>query len=131
MHCDEDAHHARLARSCFRIMKTQLRFNICNLTSSFLLDSEVPDLDDRIRGNINDGLRYCCLHWAQHLAQTSSDVGRTDIRDFLPLRVLFWIETMNLLTSRALCTPMLQLAREYILKVSILHYFCGLELMNQ
>jgi hypothetical protein len=123
MHCDEAAHHARLARSCFRIMKSHLRFNICDLPSSFLLDSEVPDLKDRIRANIGDSLRYSCLHWAQHLAQTSSDDGRREIRDFLQLKVLFWIEAMNLLDSRARCTPMLQQARECILKVRILCYF--------
>ena len=44
MHCEEAAHHACLARSCFRIMNSHLRFNICDLPSSFLLDSEVPDL---------------------------------------------------------------------------------------
>src|SRR5258708_4225881 len=123
MHCEETAFHSHLARSCFRIMKTHLRFNICDLPSSFLLDSKVPDLNSRIRTNIGDSLRYSCLHWAQHLAQTSSDDGRTEIRDFLQLKVLFWIEAMNLLDSRARCTPMLQQTRERILKVTFLHYF--------
>jgi len=120
MHCDEAAHHARLARSCFRIMKSQLRFNICDLPSSFLLDSEVPSLKDRIRANIGDGLRYSCLHWAQHLTQTSSGDGWKEMHDFVQLEVLFWIEAMNLLDSRAHCTPMLQQARECILKVKTL-----------
>jgi len=123
MHCDEVAHQAHLVRSCFRIMKTHLRFNICDLPSSFLLDSEVPDLQDRIRTNIGDNLRYSCLHWAQHLTQTSSGVGRREIGDFLRLKVLFWIEAMNLLDSRARCTPILQQARECILKVRMLCYF--------
>jgi len=123
MHCDEAAHHAHLLRSCFRIMKTHLRFNICDLPSSFLLDSEVPDLNDRIRTKIGESLRYSCLHWAQHLAQTSSGVGRREIGDFLQSKVLFWIEAMNLLGSRARCTPMLQQARECILKVRMLYYF--------
>jgi len=123
MHCEVAAHHARLARSCFRIMRSHLRFNICNLPSSFLLDSEVSDLDYRIRANIGDSLRYSCLHWAQHLAQSSSAAGRGGLRDFLQLKVLFWIEAMNLLNSRARCTPMLQQARERIMKVRILRYF--------
>jgi len=122
MHCDEAAQHASLARSCFRIMKTHLRFNICDLPSSFLLDCEVPNLNDRIRANIGDSLRYSCLHWAQHLAQSSSG-GWGDIRDFLQLKVLFWIEAMNLLDSRGRCVPMLQQVRECILKVRMLYYF--------
>ncbi len=122
MHCDEAAQHARLARSCFRIMKSHLRFNICDLPSSFLLDSEVSDLKDRIRAKIGDSLRYSCLHWAQHFAQTLSGDGRREIGDFLQLEVLFWIEAMNLLESRAQCAPMLQQARECILKVRMLCY---------
>jgi len=129
MHCDEVAHHAHLLRSCFRIMKMHLRFNICDLPSSFLLDSEVPDLNDRIQANIGDSLKYSCMRWAQHLAQTSSGVGRREIGDFLRLKVLFWIEAMNLLDSRARCTPILQQARECILKVRML-LFCGIKLMN-
>jgi len=122
-HCDEAAHHARLAHSCFRIMKSQLRFNICDLPSSFLLDSEVPDLKDRILAKIGGGLRYSCLYWAQHFAQISSGDGRREIKDFLQLEVLFWIEAMNLLGSRAQCAPMLQHVRECILKVRMLCYF--------
>jgi len=123
MHCDEAAQHARLARSCLRIMKSHLRFNICDLPSSFLLDSEVPDLKDRIRTNIGESLRYSCVHWAQHFAQTSSGDGRREIGDFLQLGVLFWIEAMNLLDSRGRCAPILQQARECILKVRMLCYF--------
>ena len=120
MHCEEAALHAHLARSCFRIMKSHLRFNICDLPSSFLLDSEVPDLNHRIQAKIGDSLRYSCLHWTWHLARISSNDGRGEFRDFLQLKVLFWIEAMNLMGSRALCTLMLQQAREHILKVIII-----------
>jgi len=125
MHCNEGAHHGRLAHACFRIMKTHLRFNICDLPSSFLLDSEVPDLDFRIQKNIGkpESLTYSCLHWAQHLAQGSSDDDWKEMREFLQLKALFWIEAMNLLGFRARCTPMLQQARKYVLKVRILRYF--------
>ena len=73
---------ARLARSCFRIMKSHLRFNICELPSSLLLDPEVPDLNHRTQAKF---VVYC-LHWTQHLIRTSSD-GRTEICDLLQLNV--------------------------------------------
>jgi len=104
-------------------LKSCLRFNICDLPSSFLLDSEVPYLNDRIRANIGDGFRYSCLHWAQHFTQSSSDDGRSEIGDFLHLNVLFWIEAMNLLDSRGRCAPMLHQARGCILKVGMHRYF--------
>jgi hypothetical protein len=120
MSCDEAAHHALLSHSCFHIMKSDLRFNICNLPSSFLLDSEVPDLSRLVEESISDVLRYSCQYWARHLARAASHDRNslwTCIRDFLHVRVLFWIEAMNLLSLPAQCTPMLRRAREWVLKV--------------
>jgi hypothetical protein len=123
MSCDEAAHHALLSHSCFHIMKSDLRFNICHLPSSFLLDSEVPDLNRLVEESISEVLRYSCRYWAQHLARVASHDSDTlwiCIRDFLRVRVLFWIEAMNLLGSPAQCTLMLQRAREWVLKVIML-----------
>ncbi|KAJ7253919.1 hypothetical protein C8J57DRAFT_1658968 [Mycena rebaudengoi] len=47
----------RLAGSCFRLMHS-LKFNICDLPSSFLDDSEVDSLDIRINNAIPSPLRY-------------------------------------------------------------------------
>jgi len=120
MSCNEPAQHARLTHSCFCIMKSSLRFNICDLPSSFLFDSEVPDLSHRIEKNISNVLQYSCRNWAQHLNRAGSgdcDSLQTEIDEFLHVRVLFWIEAMNLLGSRAQCSLMLQKAREWVLKV--------------
>ena len=120
MSCDEPSHHARLTHSCFRIMKSDLRFNICDLPSSFLLDSEVQDLSHRIQENISDVVQYACRYWVQHLKRAASgdcDSLRTRIDKFLDVQVLFWIEAMNLLGSRSRCSHMLQNAREWVMKV--------------
>jgi hypothetical protein len=127
MSCDVAAHNAVLTRRCFRIMMSDLRFNICNLPSSFLLDSEVPELIQLIQKNIGDVLTYCCRYWSQHLAQATSNHGddlRTCIQDFLPMHVLFWIEAMNLLQSSNQCFSMLQGAREWVLMVRITSLQC-------
>lgn len=118
--CNNATHNSLLTDSCFRIMEFGLRFNICDLPSSFLFDSEVPDLSRRTQENIGDALRYSCRYWAQHLGREDSGSGdslRVKINEFLHVRVLFWIEAMNLLGWRAQCSPMLQRAREWILKV--------------
>jgi hypothetical protein len=38
--CDEPAHHSLLGESCFRVMESSLRFNMGNITSSFLFDRD-------------------------------------------------------------------------------------------
>ncbi|KAF8694677.1 hypothetical protein AX14_001956 [Amanita brunnescens Koide BX004] len=119
MSCDVAAHNTILTRHCFRIMMSSLRFNICNLPSSFLLDSEVPGLVQLVRKNISDVLSYCCRYWSQYLARAASD-DRDDllrcIESFFPIHVLFWIEAMNLLGSSHECPSMLRQAHEWVSK---------------
>jgi len=132
MSCDQQAQHVRLTHSCFDIMKSGLKFNICNHPSLFLLDSEVPDLKDRIQKNISNFLQYSCRYWVHHLTQAASgdsDALQGRIYEFLRVRVLFWIEAMNLLGWRGQCSRMLQSAREWVMKVGDLMLPHKLELI--
>jgi hypothetical protein len=92
-----------------------------NITSSFLFDSDnTVALSEQVNKNINAVLRYSSCHWTHHLPSPQS-VDTDNLCDciskFLQIRVLFWIEAMNLLKLRNQCTPMLQLARQWVLKV--------------
>ena len=119
--CHEAAHHNLLGESCFHIMETGLRFNMGNITSSFLFDSDnAVTLCEEVNKNINAVLRYSCHHWTHHLPSPQS-VDTKNLCDciskFLQIQVLFWIEAMNLLKLHNQCTPMLQHARQWVLKV--------------
>ena len=129
MSCDKASYHALLTESCFNVMMSSsgLRFNICQLPSSFLLDSQVPDLALRVKENISDVLRYCSCYWSQHLVQAAEDklnVLFGYIVQFLNEHVLFWIEAMNLLKSSTVCPSMLQEARKRVLKVKAPPFLC-------
>ena len=119
--CNEFAHHNLLGESCFRVMKSGLRFNIGNIASSFLFDHDnAVALSEQVNQNINPVLRYSSHHWTHHLP--SSQLNNIDnlcccISEFLQIHVLFWIEAMNLLGLRNQCTLMLQCARQWVLKV--------------
>ena len=119
--CNEPAHHNLLGESCFHIMKSGLRFNMGNITSSFLFDSDnAVALSEQVNQNISAVLRYSSHHWTDHLPSPqliNTDNLRCCISEFLQIRVLFWIEVMNLLGLRDQCTPMLQCARQWVLKV--------------
>jgi hypothetical protein len=119
--CNEPAHHNRLAESCFRVMKFGLRFNMGDIKSSFLYDSDNAEaLSETVKNNTSAVLRYSARHWTHHLPAAQS-INSNDllfcVSEFLQIRVLFWIEAMNLLKLRSQCTPMLQQAREWVLKV--------------
>ena len=123
MSCSPAQHHALLTKCCFDRMRESLRFNIGDITSSFLLDADDSKLKQRVETNIKPFLRYASRHWAQHLTQIDQKNGEDlggYIAGFLDIRILFWMEAMNLLGSSGQCSRMLQHVREWVLKVRIL-----------
>ncbi|KAB5593504.1 Vegetative incompatibility protein HET-E-1 [Ceratobasidium theobromae] len=94
--CDVRAHNQLLAQRCFEVMREGLRFNICDLTSSFIPDREVPDLQERIQQTIPWGLFYACRYWVDHLRLAVQAPELSSMLDeFLSQRFLFWMEVMN------------------------------------
>ncbi|KAF8704645.1 WD domain, G-beta repeat, partial [Rhizoctonia solani] len=96
-YCDEAKHSQLLAERCFEVMEDQLRFNICGLETSFVADSEVQDLDDRIAKSISPTLSYVAHHWGDHVVKsTPCEVIRKRLEDLLSYRLLFWMEVLSL-----------------------------------
>ncbi|QRW22462.1 Vegetative incompatibility protein HET-E-1 [Rhizoctonia solani] len=96
-YCDVKEHARGLASRCFGVMKDQLRFNICDLPSSFIRDSQVDNIQHRIKTNISSPLAYACRYWPSHLAQTTvSEDMVAALKEFLSDRLLFWMEVMCL-----------------------------------
>ncbi|QRV80182.1 periodic tryptophan protein 2 [Ceratobasidium sp. AG-Ba] len=74
-----------------------LRFNICDLESSFIFDKDVQDISQRIANNIPPSLLYACKYWMVHLYETTETSGVIEkLQKFLELQVLFWLEVVNL-----------------------------------
>ncbi|KAB5589875.1 hypothetical protein CTheo_6676 [Ceratobasidium theobromae] len=95
--CDPAEYHQLVAQRCFEVMKDQLRFNICNLESSFVPDSEAEGLEGRISKAISPTLSYACRYWADHLRFTTNSTHLSDVlQEFLSVRLLFWIEVLSL-----------------------------------
>jgi len=119
--CNQVENDQRLTISCFRVMKEGLRFNIGNIESSFIFDGDNPTLSDAIKNNISSTLSYSCRNWDRHLSSipssTSGPVHKT-LSEFLSLRAIFWIESMNLLGSSGLCERMLRTASKWVANVS-------------
>jgi hypothetical protein len=86
----------RLTLACLCTMKDGLRFNICELESSYLLNSEVLDMESRIDQYIPMHLRYACWFWAHHLmASGCQDEILVLIKDFTKSQFLFWLEVLS------------------------------------
>jgi hypothetical protein len=98
---NRDQQSQKLALSCFRLMEHGLKFNICNLETSHLLNDEVKDLSQKTETHIPTASLYACRFWAAHLRGTThqSDTHTAvikEVKDFLYNRLLFWLEVMSL-----------------------------------
>jgi hypothetical protein len=103
--------HRRLALCSLKTL-SQLRFNICNLETSHLLNDEVPDLTRRVETKIPIGssLSYACQFWVDHLIQADYDNELLDaVWNFLRQKALFWLEAMSLLKKTGEASRMLRL----------------------
>jgi len=130
--CDAAAQNRILLDGCFRVMKSDnigLRFNMGDIKSSYLLDREhAEELHENINKKISPVLRYSCIQWAHHLCLSpEADDGNicSVLSDFLRIRVLFWIEAMNLLGLSGNCSHLLQNARRWVSKVYTIFSVCA------
>jgi len=90
---------ADLAVASLCVLHDGLCFNICGLESSFLLNSDVPGLSERVKAKITSHLSYSSLFWAKHLEATKFDPTLAGhMKNILGNeRILFWFEVLSLL----------------------------------
>ncbi|CAE6394035.1 unnamed protein product, partial [Rhizoctonia solani] len=113
--CDPDKHNHLMAKQCFGLMEG-LRFNICDLGSSYMTDEEAITLS-QVEDAIEPALSYACQHWAEHLARTTCNDLCEELKDFLSQRLLFWMEVLTLKGSIAIGGDKLLLAVSWLLSV--------------
>lgn len=90
-----------LAQASLRIMKQELRFNICQLETSYVRNSEIHDLDQRVKKHILPHLSYSCRFWAHHVESTAfnPDLAEELKAVLIHERLLFWVEALSALHS--------------------------------
>ncbi|KAL1693720.1 WD40-repeat-containing domain protein [Schizophyllum commune] len=96
--------HADLADACLCILNGELRFNICQLSTSFSLNENIDDLPKRIEQNISLSLQYACRATGSHLELSSSAQYISPriypaVERFLRRHYLFWLEACSLLQA--------------------------------
>ena len=97
-----------LVLACFRVMKTGLHFNICQLETSHLRNVDVYDLDARVNKAILPHLSYACRFWAEHLRWTTCEVQiLREVHDFMYIRFLNWLEVLSLINQLNIATRVL------------------------
>lgn len=101
-HCQADGN---LQDMCLEIMKRSLRFNICEIPTSYLENKEIPGLEEKIAQNVSAGLQYACKYWTDHLEKDNIMDAHTiaSVKDIMNEKLLYWLEVMSLLDSISDC----------------------------
>lgn len=107
---DQGHESQNLALCCLKTMKVHLRFNICDLESSYVRNQDVENLDLRVYARISPSLSYSSRYWAVHLAEATSNNHLNDsLKYFMTHQFLFWLEVMSLIKHVNIASSMLQL----------------------
>ncbi|CAE6351761.1 unnamed protein product [Rhizoctonia solani] len=86
-----------LLSGCTLAMKQELRFNICGLETSHLLNTQVVDLQSRVKGNISEHLRYSAVYWISHWIESANRGNITDVAALMAgPKLLYWLEVLSL-----------------------------------
>ena len=89
--------HQLLANQCLHVMKARLRFNICEISSSYLLNDQALKLIPSIETHIPSQLQYASQYWADHLHDAFTSEENMDlVRYVLKVQFLFWLEVVSL-----------------------------------
>jgi hypothetical protein len=104
-----------LALGCLQVLKSQLRFNICDLEDSHILNSDIPELSARIEQYISDELKYASLFWSDHLQHaTVNNEILFKLKDLTHRQFPHWLEVLSLLGQVPIAIASLQIARDYV-----------------
>ncbi|KAH8832104.1 quinon protein alcohol dehydrogenase-like superfamily [Flagelloscypha sp. PMI_526] len=104
--CDPPSVHDRLTQACLSWMQEKLRFNICNIESSFTTNDDLPAPLE----SIGQSLAYACRHWWAHMmrcTEVAQKGMRQSICNMIEMKGIFWIEVMTLLGDERRCRDIL------------------------
>ncbi|KAJ7439640.1 hypothetical protein B0H11DRAFT_566024 [Mycena galericulata] len=112
---EKETQSRSLTLGCFHVLQDRLRFNICDLKNSHVLNSEVPELAKRKEEYLSPDLSYASRFWANHLQNSTSDNEIcAKLRKFIETGFLYWLEVLSLLEQVNIGSRMLELARKYV-----------------
>ncbi|KIK50573.1 hypothetical protein GYMLUDRAFT_182598, partial [Collybiopsis luxurians FD-317 M1] len=124
-----------LAETCMHIMQQQakgLHFNMCDLQTSYKLDSEVANLQIKVKDMFRNELGYALQYWIPHLIEQEANDSLLKLMSMLmKKKILFWIEGMNLMQKKEDCFKQVLDLQRWLTKVSLKESMVGVERLVQ
>jgi WD40 repeat protein len=93
---DHQGGHCYMGEVCIRVLRTQLRENICWLLSPGLTVSEMTISE--VEEQVSPALRYACIFWTRHVRAAAVQLEDDGpVHHLIKHYSLMWIEAMSLL----------------------------------
>ncbi|CAE6471887.1 unnamed protein product [Rhizoctonia solani] len=116
--CDPHAYPKTMIYHCLRQFRNiNPQVNICGLESSYTPDRKVANLEERKLSGISLEVARAAQDWGEHLYSCPMLILPDlllDIEEFLSVRLLLWMEVMNLGGYTYKIPHVMQLAREWV-----------------
>jgi hypothetical protein len=90
--------HGIIALRCFELMNKHLHYNICTLQGPDVANKDIHYLDEALRVNVSDALRYAVCFWCNHLTASGAP-GSLLIKalaEFCEKHLFHWVEVLSL-----------------------------------
>ncbi|KAF8509984.1 WD40-repeat-containing domain protein [Hysterangium stoloniferum] len=93
---DLDQQHEHFTTMIFNVMSRELKFNICQIETSYQLNKDIKDLDDKVKAHISTQLAYACQFWSHHLCSCTGITALLEkTESFIKEHFLFWLEVLS------------------------------------
>ena len=103
----QDAHYG-LTHSCLGLALHALRFNICEIESSYLANKDIQDLEAHVAKNLPPALSYACCFFKSHLEHLDFETDLFwKLQTFFKTKFLFWLEALSLTSNMHVALPAL------------------------
>jgi len=118
LHINPSTHHLDLASGCLRVMKRDLKFNICGIETSYYRNKEIEGIQELVDGAITPVLLYASYYWVDHLESGSvSPPGSHPVVEavtsFINHRFLYWIEVFSVKGQMSMASVILRNAANW------------------
>jgi len=119
-HVSPDDLHHQLTLNCLNLMNSFLKWNLLSLPD-YALNTEVKDLEERVRDHISPALEYACKSWYSHLIGTWKDTAQIHnaLSRFLKENFLSWLEALSVLGATRHAVVALEKLMQWLPKVCL------------
>jgi hypothetical protein len=94
--CGTENQWRALVSALMKVLDRQLKFNICDLPTSYLRNIDMPNFRWRLDNYIPSHLQYAAQFWVDHLVETAYDsCSGQGVQDLLFKKFLFWLEVLS------------------------------------